>query len=71
MTDLDAIRPMTDGPNVHHYKTFTRGTAFVVITIDYVGGDRHTFHVPAEVVNDIEHGVPAMTWRGRLRRWFR
>ena len=42
--------PMVDGPNVHHYRTFT-GTAFVLTYPDLTS---EMFHVPAEVVNAIE-----------------
>ena len=44
-------RTYSDGPTTHRYRTFTRGTSFHVVTVDYADGDQQTFHVPSEVVN--------------------
>lgn len=51
---MNEPRAMQDGPNTHHYRTFTKGTSFHVVTVDYADGERHTFHVPSEVVNQLD-----------------
>lgn len=54
--ETDADRPTQDGPNTHHYRTYERGTSFLVIHTSDVDGVRHSFHVPMEVVQEIDRG---------------